>query len=51
LQIETGKGVDPRHLSASELERLIGELSDDEPRDLSHLPDVFTREDFYEDRL
>ena len=51
LQIETGKAGDPRLLPAVELERLIGELADDEPRDLSHLPEVFNREDFYEDRL
>jgi predicted DNA-binding antitoxin AbrB/MazE fold protein len=51
LQIETGKVADPRLLSAIEVERLIGELADDEPRDLSHLPEVLTREDFYEDRL
>lgn len=51
LQIETEKVTDPRQLSVAEIEKLIDEMADIEPRDLSHLPEVFTREDFYEDRL
>lgn len=51
LQIETEKVTDPRQLSVAEIEKLIDEIADMEPRDLSHLPEVFTREDFYEDRM
>lgn len=51
LRIETEKVADPRQLSVAEIEKLIDEIADMEPRDLSHLPEVFTREDFYEDRM
>ena len=51
LQIETGRLAEPHNRTSEEIERLLDELADIEPRDLSHLPEVFTREDFYEDRL
>ena len=49
LQIETGRVVDPRHLSVDEIERLIDEMGLD--RELPAVPTDLSREDFYQDRL
>ncbi|MFO0816045.1 MAG: hypothetical protein U0796_22740 [Gemmatales bacterium] len=48
LQIETAKVSNPRHLSVTEIERLIDEMAID--RKLPAVPVEFSREDFYEDR-
>ncbi len=49
LQIETGRVVDPRHLSVDEIERLIDEMGLE--RELPAVLTDLSREDFYQDRL
>ena len=49
LQIETGNGADPRHLTVDEVERLIDEIAVE--RELPQVPTDLSREGFYEDRL